>query len=155
MQIHKILSFAAVLAFAVQAHAQVDVQDAWVRATVPHQKTTGAFMTLVATQDSKLVAATSPLAGVAEVHEMAMQDNVMRMRHVPEVALPAGQPVELKPGGYHVMLMDLKQQVKDGDVVPLTLTIERKDGKREQLQVQARVRPLGASGAAAPASHKH
>lgn len=155
MQIHKILSFAAVLAFAVQAHAQVDVQDAWVRATVPHQKTTGAFMTLVAAQDSKLVAATSPLAGVAEVHEMAMQDNVMRMRHVPEVALPAGQPVELKPGGYHVMLMDLKQQVKDGDVVPLTLTIERKDGKREQLQVQARVRPLGASGAAAPASHKH
>ena len=155
MQIHKILSFAAVLAFAVQAHAQVDVRDAWVRATVPHQKTTGAFMTLVATQDSKLVAATSPLAGVAEVHEMAMQDNVMRMRHVPEVALPAGQPVELKPGGYHVMLMDLKQQVKDGDVVPLTLTIERKDGKREQLQVQARVRPLGASGAAAPASHKH
>lgn len=155
MPIHKILSFAAVLAFAVQAHAQVDVQDAWVRATVPHQKTTGAFMTLVATQDSKLVAATSPLAGVAEVHEMAMQDNVMRMRHVPEVALPAGQPVELKPGGYHVMLMDLKQQVKDGDVVPLTLTIERKDGRREQLQVQARVRPLGASGAAAPASHKH
>lgn len=155
MPIHKILSFAAVLAFAVQAHAQVDVQDAWVRATVPHQKTTGAFMTLVATQDSKLVAATSPLAGVAEVHEMAMQDNVMRMRHVPEVALPAGQPVELKPGGYHVMLMELKQQVKDGDVVPLTLTIERKDGRREQLQVQARVRPLGASGAAAPASHKH
>lgn len=155
MQIHKILSFAAVLALAVQAHAQVNVQDAWVRATVPHQKTTGAFMTLVATQDSKLVAATSPVAGIAEVHEMAMQDNVMRMRHVPEVALPAGQAVELKPGGYHVMLMDLKQQVKDGDVVPLTLTIERKDGRREQLQVQARVLPLGASGAAAPAPHRH
>ena len=80
------------------ANAQVSVSDAWVRATVPQQKATGAFLKLQAAQDSKLVAATSPLTPVVEVHEMAMQDNVMKMRQVPSIALPAGKTVELKPG---------------------------------------------------------
>uniref|UniRef100_UPI0035A0D6F6 copper chaperone PCu(A)C n=1 Tax=Delftia acidovorans TaxID=80866 RepID=UPI0035A0D6F6 len=69
------------------ANAQVSVRDAWVRATVPQQKATGAFLKLQAAQDSKLVAATSPLTPVVEVHEMAMQDNVMKMRQVPSIAL--------------------------------------------------------------------
>lgn len=152
MQITRNFLPAALLALAAHAHAQVSVHDAWVRATVPQQKTTGAFMTLQAAQDSKLVAASSPVAGVTEVHEMAMQDNVMRMRQLPALALPAGQAVQLRPGGYHLMLMELKQQVKEGEVVPLTLTIEGKDGKREKLEVQARVRALGAGAPHAPAS---
>lgn len=133
------------------AQAQVTVEDAWVRATVPQQKATGAFMKLNAAKGSRLVSVTSPASPVVEVHEMALQDNVMRMRQVPGVELPAGKTVELKPGGYHIMLMDLPQQVKAGDTVPLTLVFEGKDGKRESLEVQAPVRPVNAS--AAPAGH--
>ncbi|MFO1298707.1 MAG: copper chaperone PCu(A)C, partial [Rubrivivax sp.] len=84
----------------------------------------------------------SPVAGVVEIHEMVMEGSTMRMRAVPALELPAGQSVELKPGGYHVMLMDLKQQVKPGDTVSVTLVIEGKDGKRETLEVKAPVRPL-------------
>lgn len=131
---------AALLAGA--AVAQVTVKDAWVRATVAQQKATGAFMQLQSAQDAKLVAAQSPVAGVVEVHEMAMEGNVMKMRAVSSLALPAGKAVELKPGGYHVMLMDLKGQVKDGDTVPVTLVVEGKDGKRQNIEVKAPARTM-------------
>lgn len=147
--VHSLVIVASLLTGA--AHAQVTVQDAWVRATVPHQKATGAFMQLQAAQDSRLVSASSPIAAIAEVHEMAMRDNVMRMRQVEAVELPAGKTVEFTPGGYHVMLMELKQQVKEGETVPLTLVIEGKDGKRASVEVKALVRPLNA--ASGPAGH--
>ena len=131
---------AALLSHAAQA--QVTVKDAWVRATVAQQKATGAFMQLQSAQDAKLVAAQSPVAGVVEVHEMAMDGGVMKMRAVPNLALPAGKAVELKPGGYHVMLMDLKGQVKDGDTVPMTLIVEGKDGKRQTIEVKAPARGM-------------
>lgn len=124
------------------AWSQVTVKDAWVRATVAQQKATGAFMQLQSAQDAKLVSAQSPVAGVVEVHEMAMDGGVMKMRAVPSLALPAGKAVELKPGGYHVMLMDLKGQVKDGDTVPVTLMVEAKDGKRQSVEVQATARGM-------------
>ena len=82
----------------------------------------------------------SSVAGVVEIHEMAMEGNVMKMRAVPGIELPAGKTVDLKPGGYHVMLMDLKQQLKDGETVPITLVIEGKDKKRETVEVKAPVR---------------
>jgi len=81
-----------------------------------------------------------------------MEKDVMRMRAVPALALPAGQTVELKPGGYHVMLMDLKAPVKAGEVVPLTLTLESAGGQRSTLDIQAEVRALG-TPAAMPAGH--
>jgi len=112
------ITLAAALLLTGFAHAQVSVQDAWVRATVPQQKATGAFMRLTAAQDMRLVAASSPVAGITEVHEMKMVDNVMKMRAVPALDLPAGQAVELKPGGYHIMLLDLKQPVAQGASVP-------------------------------------
>lgn len=136
------LALSVALLAVASAHAQVTVKDAWVRATVPQQRATGAFMQLQAAQDARLVSVSTPLTATAEVHEMALQDNVMKMRQMPALALPAGKPVELKPGGYHVMLMDLKQQVKEGDTVPLTLVFEGKDGQRQTVQVQAPVRPL-------------
>lgn len=139
------LALAAALLAGVAAQAQVQVRDAWIRATVPQQKATGAFMQLQAAQDSKLVSASSPAAPIVEVHEMAMRDGVMRMRQVPAVALPAGKTVELKPGGYHIMMMDLPQQMKAGDSVPLSLVFEGKDGKRETVEVKVPVRPLNAS----------
>ncbi len=126
--------------------AQVKVGDPWVRATVPQQKATGAFMSLTAEKGTRLVEAKSPVAGVVEIHEMAMENNVMKMRAVPGLDLPAGKPVELKPGGYHVMLMDLKEQMKDGQSVPITLVVEDKDKKRQSIEVKATVRPLTSDG---------
>jgi copper(I)-binding protein len=125
-------------------HAQVVVSNAWVRATVPAQKATGAFMRLQARTDSKLVAASSLVAGVVEVHEMAMEHEVMRMRQIRYLALPAGKSVELGPGGYHIMLLELKHQVREGDKVPLSLVIEGKDGRRETVQAEAIARGLAA-----------
>jgi len=155
---HFLRSFvlAATFLIATAAQAEVTVQDAWVRATVPQQQATGAFMQLRASKATRLVAARSSLTSTVEVHEMAMQDNVMRMRQVPAIELPAGQTVELKSGGYHVMLMDLKQQVKAGDTVPLTLVFEGPDGQRETQEVKAQVRALNSTGQpAAHGDHKH
>ncbi len=137
---------AAILACALlastAAHAQVTVSEPWARATVPSQMATGAFMKLTAARDARLVGASSPVAGVVEVHEMALENNVMRMRAITSLALPAGQAVELKPGGFHVMLLDLKQTLKPGDTVPITLEIEQ-GGQRQKLEVQVPVRRLG------------
>ena len=140
---------AALLALAGPAAAQTTVKDAWVRGTVAQQKASGAFMHITSKQGGKLLEVSSPVAGVAEIHEMAMQGDMMRMRAVPALELPAGKAVELKPSGYHLMLMDLKKQLKPGDSVPLTLVIEGQDGKRETLQVKAPVRAL------ADGAHKH
>ncbi len=147
---HALIALSAAL-LSVSTFAQVSVKDAWVRATVAQQKATGAFMQLQSAQDARLVGAQSPVAGVVEVHEMAMEGGVMKMRAVPKLALPAGQTIELKPGGYHVMLMDLKRQVKDGDTVSVTLVVEGKDGKRQNIEVKALARGMNAS----PMQHKH
>jgi copper(I)-binding protein len=127
------------------AHAQVSVKDAWVRATVPQQKATGAFMQLHAASATRLVAVSSPLTPDVEIHEMSMVGDVMRMRQVKALDLPAGKTVELKPGDYHVMLLNLKEQVREGDTVPLTLVFEGKGGKSESVKVGAPVRALTAS----------
>jgi VCBS repeat-containing protein len=96
------------------------------------------------------------VAGVVEIHEMAMDGNAMKMRALPKAGLdlPAGKAVALKPGGYHVMLMGLKQQLKAGDTVPLTLVVEGKDGKKETLELKVPVRALNAAAPAAM-QHKH
>ena len=133
--------------------AQVTVSEPWVRATVPQQKATGAFMKLQSAQDAKLISAKSAVAGVVEVHEMAMDAGVMKMRAVDGLVLPMGKAVDLKPGGYHVMLMDLKSQLKDGDAVPLTLTFETKDGKRQTMEVKATARNMSAPAQSSHGGH--
>lgn len=138
---------ASALALAASAAcAQTTVKDAWVRGTVEKQRATGAFMQIQSSTGGKLVGASSPAAGVTEVHEMSMDGGVMKMRALPALDLPAGKAVELKPGGYHVMLMDLKQPLKTGDTVTLNLVIEGKDGKRETVEVKAPVKALGMGG---------
>ena len=129
---------------ALPALADVTVDDVWVRATVPQQLATGAFMRLTSDSDARLVGADSPLANVVEIHEMIMDGNVMKMNAIPGVDLPAGEVVELKPGGYHVMLMGLKQQVKDGDEVPVSIVVEAADGARQTIELKAHARPLNA-----------
>ncbi len=151
----KHLFIACSLAFCASAWAQspVQVQDAWARATVANQSATGAFMKLTAPAATRLVEVRSPVAGIVEVHEMKLDGDVMRMRAVPALPLPAGQTVELKPGGFHVMLMDLKGPVKAGDAVPLTLVFEGADGKRQTQDVKATARALAAPAPAAAGGH--
>jgi copper(I)-binding protein len=128
----------------MSAFGQTTVKDAWVRGTVAQQKATGMFARITSTAGGKLVPASSPVANVVEIHEMAMEGDVMKMRAIPGLDLPAGKAVDLKPGGYHVMLIDLQQQLKPGDMVPVTLVIEGKDGKRERVEVKAPVKELAA-----------
>ena len=138
----------------VVSAADLDIKSPWVRGTVAGQKATGAFMELTSASGVAIVGASSPVANVTEIHEMKMDGGVMKMRAIPRLDVAAGKPVSLAPGGYHVMLMDLKQQLKKGDVVPLTLQIENKDKKVETIEVKAEVRELTATPAAA-AQHKH
>jgi periplasmic copper chaperone A len=147
------LFFVAAMSLASLASAQVTVSEPWVRASVPQQKATGVFMKLTSKDGGKLVAAKSTAAAVVEIHEMTMDNNVMKMRALPSLALPAGKAVELRPGSYHVMLIDLKAQIKDGDTVPVTLTVESADGKRSDIEVKAVAKPLN-SGAAKADEHK-
>jgi copper(I)-binding protein len=135
--------------------ADVDVKAPWVRGTVTGQQATGAFMDVTSKSGAAIISVSSPVAGVTEVHEMKMDGGVMKMRAVARLDLPAGKPVKLEPGGYHVMLMDLKQPLKKGDLVPLTLKFEGKNNSVETIQINAEVRDLTAAAPAAATTHDH
>jgi copper(I)-binding protein len=126
---------------AVSAFAQnVTVTDAWARATVQGQKATGAFMKITAKDNLKLVGVSSAIAGSAEIHEMKMEKDVMKMTALPNgIDLPAGKAVELKPGGYHVMLMDLKEPLAKDTSVPLTLTLQDAKGVKSTVELKVLV----------------
>ena len=128
---------------ALSTQAQTTVQEPWVRSTVANQGATGFFARITSAQGGRLVTVATPIAGIVEIHEMKLENNVMKMRALDAgLELPAGKTVELKPGGYHVMLMDLKKNVAAGETVPLTLVVEGADRKRETIEVQAQVRAL-------------
>ena len=133
---------ACAFAFAASAAAQITVRDPWIRATVPAGQATGAFMELLSAQDARLVEARTPAAGIVEIHRMSMQGDRMMMSAVDYVDLPAGKPVALASGGYHIMMMDLKRQMKAGETVPMTLVFEKKDKKRETVELKVPVKPL-------------
>lgn len=130
--------------------AQVSVDAPWVRGTVAGQSATGAFMDLKSGSDLTLVGAASPIAGTVQVHAMEMHDGMMHMHGVERLPLPAGKTVRLAPGGYHIMLMDLKQPLADGESVPISLTFEDANRKQQTLEVNAPVRGLGVAKAAPP-----
>ncbi|VVE05387.1 membrane protein [Pandoraea pneumonica] len=143
---HKIWVAAALALASASAFAQVDVSDAWARGTVPGQTATGVFMTLQSHQATTLVGVSTPAAATAEVHEMKLEGTLMKMRALPNgLPLPANQPVQLKPGSYHIMLNALKAQLKKGDTVPVTLRFESADHKKTEQQVQVQVRDLTAA----------
>lgn len=128
----------------------VEVKEAWIRGTVPAQRVTGAFMEITGKSNVRLVSADSPVAGMVEIHNMTMKDGVMRMFPVDGIDVPAGKTVKLAPGGYHVMLMALKQQMKAGDSVPLKLTFELADKKRETVELAVEVRDIKGERKPAP-----
>lgn len=143
------LLFLVLAAAAQPARAQVEVTNAWARPAVPGQHGTGAFMTLKAKEAARLVGAASSVAGVVEIHEMAMEGNVMRMRAVPVLDLPAERAVEMKPGGYHVMLLDLKRPLKVGEKISVELRLETADRRKVTQPVEVEVRMRG------PGQDKH
>lgn len=156
MTTFRLLAAAALaLAAGAPAFAQVSVSEPWVRGVVPQQKATGMFATVTSAGAGRLVAARSPVAGVVEIHEMTMDGTTMRMRALPNgIELPAGKAVELKPGGLHVMLMDLNQPLKAGDTVDVTFVVET-GGQRQEIAVKAPVRPLGNAKADGHGPHGH
>ena len=124
----------------------VSVSKAWVRATVAGQSVAGAYMDITAKANATLVGVASPVAARAELHTMTMDGGVMKMRPLDKLDLPAGKAVNLKPGGYHVMLIDIKRELKAGERVPLTLTVQDPRGTKSTLQVDAEVRREAAAG---------
>jgi copper(I)-binding protein len=159
-------AFAVVSTFTAASWAQAGspaaqtlpkVEGAWIRTAVPGQQGTGGFMKLTSPQAMQLVGASSPAAGATEVHEMRMDGDIMRMRAVPKLDLPAGKTIELKPGGYHLMLLDLKQPLVAGADVPLTLVLRDANGRESKLELKVPVaaRAPGATGASHMNGHKH
>lgn len=146
-------AFAAVVQ--AQAVAPLAVQNAWVRPSVPGQSGTGAYMTLTAREPLTLLGVATPIARVAEIHEMRLEGDVMRMRALPSLELPAGKAVELKPGGHHLMLMDLQAALKPGTQVPVTLRLRDASGATRTVEVSVPVAMMPPAGAAAPHGHKH
>ena len=133
----------SLLFFSAAAQAKVTVEDAWVRETVPAQRSTGAFAIVKSTEKAKLVAVKSPAAKIVEIHESRMDGGVMRMNAVDAVELPAGKAVRLEPSaGYHVMLMELARPMKVGEQVPLAFVVEDAAGHRTTVEARAVVRPL-------------
>jgi periplasmic copper chaperone A len=149
----KVLTATLLLACSALYAQTVEVKDAWVRATVPGQMGTGAFMKITAREGTRLVGVSTPVAGVAELHEMKMEGDIMRMRALPMLDLPAGKTVELKAGGNHVMMMDLKKPLPKGSSVPLTLRF--KDAKGTESKIDLVVPVNAAAPSADAAMHKH
>lgn len=151
---------AACLAGAALAHAAdegVQARNAWVRATAPGQKVAGVYMDITTTVNKRLVGADTPWAATVEIHTMAMENGVMKMRKIDGLDLPAGQTVKLAPGGAHIMLIDIVQQLEEGDSVPVTIIVENADKSKEKWLVPAKVKATKApakSDKPAPA-HQH
>lgn len=145
----------ALLASMAANAADIEIKSAWVRATVPAQTMSAAYMELTSKGGATLLGASTPVAEDADVHEMSLEGGVMKMRAVPQLALPAGKMVSLRPGGYHIMLMGLKRQLKPGDTVHITLRIENAHKKAEVVVVNAEVHDLAEPPAAGAHDHMH
>ena len=146
------LLFAMVLTGGVQAQT-VEVKNPWARATVQGQKATGAFMQITAPAATTLIGVSTPVAGVAEIHEMKMDGDVMRMRPLPKgLELPAGKAVQLKPGGYHLMLMDLKLPLQKDTTIPITLTLQNSKGVQSTQDLRL---PVLTAPPAGQGEHQH
>lgn len=147
---------AITLSMAALAEAPLKVEGAWVRSTVPGQQGTAAFMKLTADRPLQLVGVSTPVAGTADLHEMKREGDLMMMRPVGKLDLPPGRTVALTPSGYHLMLQDLKQPLRAGTTVPLTLVLRDAKGVQTQLELKLPVASRAPAATAAPTDgHKH
>ncbi|MDR1648051.1 MAG: copper chaperone PCu(A)C [Zoogloeaceae bacterium] len=155
MRLSLILPAFCLAALPATVQAQVEIHTPWVRATVPQQQATGAFFSLVSPVAAKLVAARSPIAGRVELHTIQIQGEVMSMRPISEIPLPANEVVNLAPGGAHLMLLELKTSLKAGEQAPLILVVEDEKGERKEYPLTAEVRPLDAPSPTLQGQHEH
>lgn len=129
MKLLKLIPLILLLA-ACNTSAEISISDAWVRENAPGQKIGAAYMTLTSPQDSKLVyVEATTAAGAVEIHSMTMNNGVMKMRMLEELTLAAGEPKALKPGSFHLMLLDLKAPLKAGKTIVFKLCFEDENGK--------------------------
>ena len=122
------------------------ITNAWVKASLPGATVSAAYMQIKSAQPLKLVKVETPVAGIVEIHNMTMKDGVMEMKAMDAVDIPANRMVELKSGGIHVMLMQVKQPIRAGDKVPLTLTFEGADKKPLVVRIDAVAQDAGTGG---------
>lgn len=137
------------IALSSPAAAQVKVEGAWARPTVPGQPVGGGYLTLRSVGADRLLGGSTPVAERVELHSMVMTGNVMKMRQLDALALPAGQRVKLEPGAQHLMLVGLKAPLKVGDKLPLTLKFERAGEVKVEMTVMSGPTPM------AEPDHKH
>ena len=133
-----IVSSLALLVISTSALADVSVSHAWVRSTAPGQPVGAAYMQLMSDNDTVLVSASSPMAKAVEMHEMSMNGDVMKMRQLKQIELKAGQKVSLEPGGSHLMLIDVKHQIKPDEIVPIQLEFKDKSGKSKSVDLKVK-----------------
>lgn len=146
------LLLAGLILMPVARAESVQVSNVWTRATAPSQKVAGVYMDLTANAEMRLTGASSPACGRVELHTMRMEGGMMVMRPVPDIPLPKGQTISLKPGGLHIMCIDIKQPLKLGGRVPLTLQVRGGSGEEQRLQVEAEVR---SADEGRPMQHRH
>lgn len=141
----------AMPAFPAQINAgTLVIENAWIRATPGGAKVAGGFLTIVnrGTSPDRLIAGTLPVAGRVEIHEMSMSDGVMQMRPLPQgLEIAPGKQVELKPGSYHLMFMDLKEGLREGETIKGEIVFE----KAGRVEIEYRIAPIG--GKQAPGGH--
>ena len=131
---------------ATTAHADVSTTEAWVRATVPGQTVTGAFMKIESTSEKTLIGASSDIAEKMEIHRTIHEDGVSKMRHIDRLELKPNKPALLEPGGFHLMMFGLHKAAKVGETVTIQLHILGTDGSsREDIEIEAEVRSLDES----------
>lgn len=139
----KLLSCIPFLLFLIscQTIAEVSISDAWVRENAPGQKIGAAYMTLKSPEKSKLVYVEAlSTAGSVEIHSMSMNNGIMKMRMLEALTLEANEPVSLKPGSFHLMLMDLKKPLKAGEEVTFRLCFEDNNGKITEQHISVPVK---------------
>jgi hypothetical protein len=136
----KILLTLSLLLASFCVNAAVEISDAWARATPPGQDVGAAYMNLKSDRAAKLIGASTPVADSVEFHEMSMNNGVMKMRMLETVALPAGKIVKLAPGGFHLMLFDLKKPLTAGETIAIELTLKDAKGKTTKQKVSVPVK---------------
>jgi copper(I)-binding protein len=143
-----VLALAPIFSAAATAHETtvkgVTIADPWARATPAGATTAGAFFEMRTEEgvDDRLIAARSPVAGTVEIHNHITEGGIVRMRRVDGIAVPGGKSVTLAPGGYHIMLMDLKDPLNKGETFRMTLVFE----KAGEIEVEASIEPIAATG---------
>jgi len=129
------------MAMAVTTVGDLEIMGAFARATLPNQPAGGGFMTITntGTEDDRLIAVTTDVSPRAEIHEMKMDGDVMRMREIPgDLVIRAGETIVLEPGGYHLMLMGLTQALVEGETLAVTLIFEKAGNVEVSLAIGAR-----------------